>query len=207
MWSGVPAQWDLTYRQLDRLARSAVASRSSDKLPFGVVVFRQATWGGAFVNLGAVDGLSRWLDVRSGRLPRTCTPSDCELIQIGGAPAAPKLPFLHVVGRAAFKPGAPLSTYFGGGGEKRPPILLADGVLPFQRTPLPDAPLDCALVRLDRPGGAALDSRLAAREPRHEARPRPGATRASDPRSSRSPRRPTRSGDPRDEPRRGLSVC
>ena len=28
---------------------------------------------------------------------------------------------------------------FGGGGAKRPPILLADGVLPFERAPLPDA--------------------------------------------------------------------
>jgi hypothetical protein len=140
VWSGVPAQSDLTYRQLDRLARSAVQPILG-QAPFGVVVFRQATWGGAFVNLGAVDGLSRWLDVRSGRLPRICTPSDCELIQIGGAPAAPKLPFLHVVGRATFKPGAPLATYLGGGGGKRPPILLADGVLRFQRTPLPDAPL------------------------------------------------------------------
>jgi len=140
VWSGVPAQSDLTYPQLDRLARSAVQPILGQR-PFGVIVFRQATWGGAFVNLGAVDGLSRWLDVRSGRLPRSCSPSSCELIQIGGAPAAPKLPFLHVVGRAAFKPGAPLSTYFGGGGEKRPPILLADGVLGFERTPLPDAPL------------------------------------------------------------------
>ena len=47
--------------------------------------------------------------LRSGRLPQPCTPSDCELIQIGGAPAAPKLPFLHVVGRATFRPGAPLA--------------------------------------------------------------------------------------------------
>ena len=103
-------------------------------------MFRQATWGGAFVNLGAVDGLARWLDLRSGRLPQRCTPSNCELIQIGGKPAAPSLPFLHVVGRATFRPGAPLASYFGGGG-RRPPILLADGVAPFEHAPLPDAPL------------------------------------------------------------------
>src|ERR1700675_2544244 len=83
--------------------------------PFGVLVFREATWGGAFVNLGAVDGLSRWLNLRSGRLPHRCTVSDCELIQIGGAPVAPKLSFLHVVGRATFRAGAPLDAYFGGG--------------------------------------------------------------------------------------------
>lgn len=140
VWSGVPAQSSLSYPQLDRLARAAVTPILGRE-PFAVVVFRQATWGGAFVNLGAVDGLARWLDLRSGRLPRRCTPQDCELIQIGGAPAAPKLPFLHVVGRATFRAGAPVQSYFGGGGERRPPILLADGVLPFERSPLPDAPL------------------------------------------------------------------
>jgi hypothetical protein len=139
VWSGVPGQSNLSYAQLDHIARSATEPILGQK-PFAVLVFREATWGGAFVNLGAVDGLSRWLDLRRGRLPRRCTPSDCELIQIGGAPAAPNFPFLHVVGRATFRPGAPLSAYFGAGG-KRPPILLADGVVPFDHTPLPDASL------------------------------------------------------------------
>ncbi len=140
VWSGVPAQSNLSYPQLDRLARGALEPVLHHPA-FAVEVFRQATWGGAFVNLGAVDGLSRWLVLRSGRLPHACTPSDCELIQIGGAPAAPKLPFLHVVGRATFRSGAPLSAYFAAAGANRPPILLADGVSAFTRTPLPDAPL------------------------------------------------------------------
>lgn len=140
VWSGVPAQSNLSYPQLDRLARRALEPVLHHPA-FAVEVFRQATWGGAFVNLGAVDGLSHWLVLRSGRLPHACTPSDCELIQIGGAPAAPKLPFLHVVGRATFRSGAPLSAYFAAAGANRPPILLADGVSAFTRTPLPDAPL------------------------------------------------------------------
>src|SRR5436190_19849756 len=60
VWSGVPAQSSLSYTQLDRIARAAVEPILGQK-PFGVAVFRQATWGGAFVNLGAVDGLARWL--------------------------------------------------------------------------------------------------------------------------------------------------
>jgi hypothetical protein len=140
VWSGVPAQSPYSYPQLDRIARRAMRSILGQPA-FGVIVFRQATWGGAFVNLGAVDGLSRWLALRGGRLPRPCTPSDCELVQIGGAPVAPKLPYLHVVGRAALRPGAPLATYFGANGDNRPPILLASGALPFERLPLPDAPL------------------------------------------------------------------
>ena len=140
VWSGVPAQSNLTYPQLDHLARTALEPVLHQPA-FAVEVFRQATWGGAFVNLGAVDGLSRWLVLRSGRLPRACTPTDCELVQIGGKPVAPKLPFLHVVGSATFRAGAPLSAYFAAAGANRPPVLLADGVLPFSRTPLPDAPL------------------------------------------------------------------
>jgi len=140
VWSGVPAQSNLSYPRLDRLARDALEP-VLHKPAFAVEVFRQATWGGAFVNLGAVDGLSRWIVLRGGRLPRPCTPSDCELVQIGGKPVAPKLAFLHVVGRATFRAGAPLSAYFAAAGSNRPPILLASGVGAFARTPLPDAPL------------------------------------------------------------------
>lgn len=140
VWSGVPAQSPLSLARLDRLARAAVTPVLG-RPPFRVEVFRQATWGGAFVNLGAVDGLRSWVTVTQGRAPRPCTPDDCELLQIGGAPAQPKLPQFHVVGRGVFKAGAPLAEYFGAGGEHRPPILVADGVLAFARTPLPDAAL------------------------------------------------------------------
>ena len=138
VWSGVPAQSNLSYPELDRLARGALEP-VLHRPAFAVEVFRQATWGGAFVNLGAVDGASRWIVLRSGRLPRPCTPRDCELIQIGGRPAAPALPYLHVVGRASFRPGAPLSAYFAAAGSSRPPILLADGVAGFTHVPLPDS--------------------------------------------------------------------
>ena len=140
VWSGVPAQSALSYAQLDRLARTALEP-VLHRPAFAVEVFRQATWGGAFVNLGAVNGLARWLVLRSGRLPRACAPHDCELVQIGGRPVAPKLPFLHVVGRARFRAGAPLAAYFAAAGSNRPPILLAAGVSAFTRTPLPDGPL------------------------------------------------------------------
>ncbi|MGH2972160.1 MAG: hypothetical protein ACRDLE_08570 [Gaiellaceae bacterium] len=140
VWSGVPAQSNLSFPQLDTLARNALEPVLHHPA-FAVEVFRQATWGGAFVNLGAVDGLSRWLVLRGGRLPHACTPRYCELVQIGGKPVAPKLPFLHVVGRATLRAGAPLAAYFAAAGSNRPPILLADGVSAFERTPLPDAPL------------------------------------------------------------------
>ena len=140
VWSGVPAQSSLSLAKLDAIARDQVTPILGAP-PFRVEVFRQATWGGAFVNLGAVDGLRRWVTLTHGRLPRRCTPADCELLQIGGPPAAPKIANLHVVGRARFRAGAPLGAYFGAAGERRPPILVADAVLGFARFPLPDAPL------------------------------------------------------------------
>jgi hypothetical protein len=140
VWSGVPGQSNLTYSQLDYRARAALQP-VLDQPAFGVEVFRQATWGGAFVNLGAVDNVARWLVLRSGRLPQPCQPHDCEVVQIGGAPVAPKLSFLHVVGRATFSAGAPLNQFFVAPGVRRPPILVANGVRAFTRTPLPSAPL------------------------------------------------------------------
>lgn len=140
VWSGVPAQSDLPLQQLDALARAAV-TRLTGTAPFRVAVFRQADWGGAFVNLGALDGLGRWTTITRGRAPRACTATRCELVQIGGAPVHPKLPGFAVVGRATFRPGAPLAGYFGAGGERRPPILLANGVLGFAASPLPDPAL------------------------------------------------------------------
>ena len=140
VWSGVPAQSSLSLEKLDALARGAITPLLHQE-PFRVAVFRQATWGGAFVNLGAVDGLGRWVDVTQGRRPLPCTPRRCELLQIGGAPVQPKLRGMRVVGRGTFRAGAPLDQYFGAGGERRPPILLANGVLGFAHVPLPDGPL------------------------------------------------------------------
>jgi hypothetical protein len=139
VWSGVPAQSSLTLAELDRDARHALRGVTGRE-PFGVMLYRQAPFGGTFVNIGAVDGLGRWLNVTSGRLPRRCRPDDCELVVVGSKPAAPRLPFLHVVGRATLAPDAPLGAYFGGG-PGRPPLLLAEGVSGLARTPLPDSGL------------------------------------------------------------------
>jgi hypothetical protein len=139
-WSGVPAQSTLSQAALDRNARAAL----HDVVPqsaFRVAVFREANWGGAYVSLGAVDGLARWVTLRSGRLPRGCTAVSCELLQVGGTRLArPKLPYLHVVGRAVFRPGAPLRDYLEASG-KHAPVLVGSGVAGFLHVPLPFAPL------------------------------------------------------------------
>jgi hypothetical protein len=138
VWSGVPAQASASVARLDTEARRTLTSIVPGR-PFGVSLFRQARFGGAFVNLGGVDGLARWVRLRSGRLPRRCTARLCELLLVDGAGAAPRLPFLRVVGRATLTRSAPLRAYFGDGGAGRPPLFLGEGALSLGRLPLPDA--------------------------------------------------------------------
>ena len=140
VWSGVPAQASVPVAELDADARAALRSVVAGR-PFGVSLFRQARIGGAFVNLGGVDDLSRWLRLRSGRLPKACTPQLCELVLVSGRGAPPRLPFLRVVGRGTLARDAPLQAYFGAGGAGRPPLLLAEGALAVGALPLPDAGL------------------------------------------------------------------
>ena len=140
VWSGVPAQASVSVSQLDAAARRALTSIVPGR-PFGVSLFRQANFGGAFVNLGGVDGLGRWVRLTSGRLPRRCTPQRCELVLLGGKGRLPRLPFLHVVGRGTLTSDAPLNAYFGTHGPRNPPLLLAEGALALGRAPLPDAEL------------------------------------------------------------------
>src|SRR3954454_6105844 len=140
VWSGVPAQASASVSRLDADARRALTAVVPGR-PFGVSLFRQAQFGGAFVNLGGVDGLARWVRLRSGRLPRRCTPRRCELLLVGGSGRLPRLPFLHVVGRGALTKEAPLTAYFGDRGASGPPLLLAEGALALGNAPLPDAEL------------------------------------------------------------------
>ena len=153
-----------------RLGRAPRARRRSSRgRPFGVSLFRQAQFGGAFVNLGGVDGLGRWVRLRSGRLPRRCTPQRCELVLVGGSGRLPRLPFLHVVGRGTLTKDAPLCAYFGNRGASAPPLLLAEGALALGQRAASRRRADRAHVRLgaaDRAGVAARLGDPGARAPR-----------------------------------------
>jgi hypothetical protein len=140
VWSGVPAQSELPLATLDRDAKEALRPVTGET-PFALMLFRQARFGGALVNLAAVDGLRRWLRLREGRLPRPCRRQRCELVTVGGKGPLPRLPFLRVVGRATLAPDAPFDAYFGTSRAKQPPLLVAEGVTGLARAPLPDADL------------------------------------------------------------------
>ena len=123
------------------------------------LAFPELNLDGQLALLGAVDDPGRWLRLRSGRLPRTCVPARCEVLQAKGTPvnslAEPGLR-LVVVGRTA----GPLPVSLGGLtavdalriGEP-PPVLVAGsisaaGVDPRLLGSLPQLQLDDP----DRPG-------------------------------------------------------
>lgn len=87
--------------------------------------------GGEFV-LGAADGLPSAVRVTQGRLPRTCTPTRCEVVVLGTPPPAGPLAELGlvVVGTARRTDPLLLSGTFdpNGGGSGSTPLLLVDGV-------------------------------------------------------------------------------
>jgi len=145
------------YVVLDRRARGALTPLLG-RSPVATVLYRESTIGGAYLGLGAVNGLDRWLNLRAGRRPRPCTPSRCEVVLIRGDGRIPNVPGLRlvVVGRGdlrtttlfgdAIAPAksaraeASLSEQFQRATRYHlpapPPIVLAEGVAGLERLPL-----------------------------------------------------------------------
>ena len=138
-WLGTPPAGG--YPELDRAATSALATLGPGP-PARTLAFPELNLGGQLVELGAVDDPRRWLHLSSGRLPRTCVATRCEVVQAGGRPVdAVSEPGLRlvVVGRTS----APLpvtlgaltrSTHQSKGGP--PPVLVAGGVSPISALPV-----------------------------------------------------------------------
>lgn len=94
-WFGIPAL-DEDHAALDRQARETLARVVPDD-PVSFVLFRESTIAGTYAGLGAVDGLSNWVTLRSGRMPRTCEPERCEVVRIRGQGRIPNAPGLRLV--------------------------------------------------------------------------------------------------------------
>jgi hypothetical protein len=129
------------YARVDGAATSALR-RLGPGPPARTIAFPELNLGGQLVALGGVDAPGRWLRLASGRLPRTCTPARCEVVQAGGTHvdtvSEPGLR-LVVVGRAAGPLPltlAPLtrSSHQAKGGP--PPVLLAGGVAELSSLPV-----------------------------------------------------------------------
>ena len=159
------------YATLNRHVRGrlrAVTGRPAE----ATSLYRESQLGGAFLSLGAVDDLGRWVHVRSGRLPRPCTPRRCEVLVVRKGGRIPDVPGLRLVpvgegdvvsatlfGDAVPSPGLHQSAFIREMARYHrpapPPLVLANGVAGLDSWPrLHDAyrtyswvvPLDRRLV-------------------------------------------------------------
>jgi FtsX-like permease family len=141
VWGGIASGPSNRFESVDGSARAAL--RPFGGRPVRAMLFRQSQAQGRLFDLGAVDGLGRFVRLSSGRLPRTCRPERCEVVQLGGAGPIPRVPGLRLVrvGRASLDSAVPLGdlvtreTYAGVLSSSlryhtaaTPPLLLAEGV-------------------------------------------------------------------------------
>jgi len=138
-WQGTPPAGG--YGEIDRAATRALA-RLGPTPPARTVAFPELNLGGRLADLGAIDDPSRWVRLGSGRLPRSCTPARCEVLQAGGTPVTTMAePGLHLVVVGRTKGPLPVtlapltrSSHQAKGGP--PPVLLAGGVFDLSSLPV-----------------------------------------------------------------------
>jgi hypothetical protein len=104
VWFGVPGLSDERYAAVDARAREALATAGVARAT-PVVLFRETSVAGTFAGLGGVEGLGRWVTLRSGRIPETCRPERCEVLRLRGEGRLPQPPGLRLVevGEAVLK--------------------------------------------------------------------------------------------------------
>jgi hypothetical protein len=95
-WFGIPGAEREELGRLDSAVEDAFAGFGLDG-PTPLVLFRESTVAGRFVGLTAVDGLAEHVLLRSGRMPRRCTPARCEVLRLRGAGALPSTDGLRLV--------------------------------------------------------------------------------------------------------------
>jgi hypothetical protein len=89
---GQTAPYATLNRHVRRRLRAVTARPSA-----ATALYRESQIAGDFLALGAVDDLGRWVRVRSGRLPRPCTPSHCEVLVIRKGGRIPHVRGLRLV--------------------------------------------------------------------------------------------------------------
>ena len=145
-------------RDVDRIARRALATLSPRPVVRELLFSKLATLGRGSFLLGAIDDLPRHAQLTQGRLPRRCDASRCEVVQVLGrrAPAVDRSLHLVVVGRARlldrsflsgpFEPGSASAVLFG------PSVAAMRGLSAlelFPRTYGWVAPIDSGSLRRD----------------------------------------------------------
>jgi hypothetical protein len=111
---------------LDGQARAALRS-ITDREPVSAMLYRQTRLESVLVALGAVNRLDRSFRLHAGRFPRACTPTRCEVLQVGDS-RAPSLPGLPRVGTGSPVSGSPIAELFRRETSRGPVVLVAEGV-------------------------------------------------------------------------------
>lgn len=141
VWGGIDGGGPNDPAMLDRTARAVL--RPLVGTPTRAMLFRETESNGHLFDLGASDGLGRFVHIRSGRLPTQCRPTHCEVVQFGGSGPIPRIQGLNLVrvGRATLDSTIPLGTLITRETYANvlssallyhtaptPPLLLAEGV-------------------------------------------------------------------------------
>ncbi len=148
-WLGIPGQSSERWRALDLRARRATAPVRGSS-PFATVLYRETRFGRHLLDLGGMEGLGRWIRLRTGRAPRACSAARCEVVQLGAAGPIPRVPGVRlvVVGRGVLRSEVPFGSFILPGAYTRqraqaigyhappaPLLLLAEGVSTLARLP------------------------------------------------------------------------
>jgi hypothetical protein len=97
----------ITRQEIEPLVRSTLTGLAPGE-PVRALQFKLLRIGGDLTNLAAVDDISRWVRLTSGRYPQGCTPTRCEVVQLGGKgeiASAPGLRFVKVGDRRILRCG------------------------------------------------------------------------------------------------------
>jgi len=122
------------YAAANSRARAALHGLAPGE-PAASVLYRTLRLDHGIVLLGAVDDIGRYVRLTGGRLPRSCTPERCEVLQVDGAPldeTATKGARFVTVGTAVLRSALPFGSTANlgeaAGSRKPPPTLLAGDV-------------------------------------------------------------------------------
>src|SRR3954451_1261480 len=130
LWSGAPPGG---YKAVDPPATRALAQLAPGPAVH-TVLYRETRFENSRIAVvTGVNDIARWVTLTSGRLPRSCTPSRCEVVQVAGAPmpvAAVGPTRLVKVGTGRLTSALPFGSVTDLGvsaGHRAPPATLVSG--------------------------------------------------------------------------------
>ena len=109
-WVGVSTIPADSAAALDRQVRGVLQPIGAEP-PTAMLLYRDTRFGRQIVRLGAVNELGRAVALKSGRLPRSCTPARCDVVAIGKS--GPGAPGFVVTGRGSLR-SDPVGSFFQG---------------------------------------------------------------------------------------------